>query len=280
MIVHKHPCLKPNVGDELNDWFWKEVLSESVLAARKTELLVGIGTLLNDQLPPASHYHVLGSGTGYGSDLDIRQDNITVHFVRGPKTAKRLGLDSSLAITDPGILVSKFRPQRQKQKIKVSFMPHVGIDARTDYRSVIEPLGWNYISPSDSEDSILSDIANSEVLITSAMHGAILADCYRVPWVPIVTSNEILSFKWEDWCESMDMSFVPHVVPDYWPQKKSSFITKCKQGLKRKLIRRELLRVAVQASPCLSDDKVFKEKSEQVVAAIAAFDQLIQTGNP
>ena len=76
-------------------------------------------------------------------------------------------------------------------------MPHVGIDSG-DYRELISELGWNYF-PSDNEYEVLSQIARSEKLITSAMHGAIFADSYRTPWFPVTTSEEILDFKWKDW---------------------------------------------------------------------------------
>jgi len=186
MQLYKHQCPKPNIGDELNDWFWLEVFGEKIENVRKNELLVGIGTVLSTELPDAVHYHVVGSGTGYGEPFEVNENNVTVHFVRGPLTAEKLGLDSDKAITDPAIMIAKLRPQRVKKDIPVAVMTHVGIDS-DEYRALVEHIGWTYISPSESEASILSKIARSEILITSAMHGAIMADSYRVPWVPIIT---------------------------------------------------------------------------------------------
>ena len=41
----------------------------------------------------------------------------------------------------------------------------------------------------------------------------IVADALRVPWIPLVTSPRILSFKWQDWCQSIELTYQPQFVP-------------------------------------------------------------------
>ena len=41
------------------------------------------------------------------------------------------------------------------------------------------------------------------------MHAAIVADTLRVPWVPLMTSSDINSFKWLDWTQSMRVPYQP-----------------------------------------------------------------------
>jgi succinoglycan biosynthesis protein ExoV len=41
------------------------------------------------------------------------------------------------------------------------------------------------------------------------MHGAIIADYFRTPWIPVKISRKILDFKWHDWCESIDVQYEP-----------------------------------------------------------------------
>jgi len=258
MKIYKHLCVRPNIGDEFNDWFWNEVFGPEIQDIHPDCLLVGIGTVLSNKLPKAKYYHVIGSGTGYGEPFDVHQKNVTVHFVRGPLTAEKLGLPKNLALTDPAILISEMRPQSHTNKIPVALMTHTGIDS-DDYRKLVEDMGWVYISPSDDEESILNKIANTDVLITSAMHGAIMADSYRTKWIPIITSNEILSFKWEDWCATMKLPFSPKAIPAYWVSD-GSLIANTKQWIKKRIIQKRLRDIYKNCSPTLSSDSIFNAK--------------------
>ncbi len=88
MDIYVHPCNKKNIGDELNYWFWPELMGDA-LHTHHESLLVGIGTVLNDNLPKDRDIHVMGSGAGYGELTHHRQWNI--HFVRGFLTASAIG---------------------------------------------------------------------------------------------------------------------------------------------------------------------------------------------
>ena len=55
----------------------------------------------------------------------------------------------------------------------------------------------------------MTAIAQTEVLLAEAMHGAIVADALRVPWIPLCTSARILNFKWLDWCASLNLDYRP-----------------------------------------------------------------------
>ena len=45
------------------------------------------------------------------------------------------------------------------------------------------------------------------------MHGAIVADTLRIPWVPVVCSPAIPPFKWIDWTRSLDLDYRPRGLP-------------------------------------------------------------------
>lgn len=262
MKIHKHVCPRPNIGDEINDWFWLETLGVDLDIKLVDTLLVGIGTVLSNKLPKGTVKHVLGSGTGYNNDGFTLDDEYVVHFVRGPLTAEKLKLPVSKWITDPAILISELRPFAAHRDIPISFMPHVGIDSE-EYRLLIENLGWNYISPSADENLVLSQISRSEKLITSAMHGAIFADSYRTPWFPVVTSDEILDFKWKDWTLSMNLTYSPVRLPAYWGNAKSTS-GKVKAFIKQRMIKRALNKIFKHENFILSSDNLFSSKVEDM----------------
>ncbi|PBD66433.1 hypothetical protein CK506_15050 [Klebsiella pneumoniae] len=44
------------------------------------------------------------------------------------------------------------------------------------------------------------------------MHAAIISDAMRVPWVPLITSGQINTFKWLDWTKTVNLPYMPIVL--------------------------------------------------------------------
>ena len=63
MKLHYFKAPNGNFGDDLNPWIWNR-LAPDLLDGDPATLFVGIGTLLNDQLPSARHTVVFGTGAG------------------------------------------------------------------------------------------------------------------------------------------------------------------------------------------------------------------------
>ena len=56
-------------------------------------------------------------------------------------------------------------------------------------------------------------IAAADKVIAESMHAAIIADAFRVPWVPVALSREVSPFKWVDWTSSVNVSYSPVCLP-------------------------------------------------------------------
>lgn len=204
-----------NFGDELNTWLWQQLIP-GVLDEDESIAFLGMGTLLNNlvaqRLPNAKHIVVFGSGVGYGDSLPIIDNNWTIYCVRGPLSAQALNLPPDLAITDPAILVRRLYKPSLKKVYKWAYMPHYvqSIQGGKSWEKVCQQLGFHYIDARWSIEKVMSEISQTEVLLTEAMHGAIVADALRVPWVCIHTSPSILEFKWQDWCQSINVEYQPY----------------------------------------------------------------------
>lgn len=89
-------------------------------------------------------------------------------------------------------------------------MPHWTSEFLFDWEKLCADIGINYISPALDVKQVIKQISETETLITEAMHGAIVADALRVPWIPVRAYNFINRFKWSDWCASIIVKYSPN----------------------------------------------------------------------
>ncbi len=204
-----------NFGDDLNLWLW-DLLLPGFRDVHPDVLLVGVGTVLNEVLlPKTGRKLVLGSGFGYGALPDMRDRTLwDIRCVRGPLTAEKVGVDASLGIIDPAVMVADMPEFASLLKThRRSFVPHWESAIAGLWPEVCATVGVNYIDPRGEAKAVIAEIARSELIIAESMHGAILADAFRVPWVAVSTSRNINSFKWNDWAGTLGVSYRPRHVP-------------------------------------------------------------------
>ncbi len=204
-----------NFGDQLNFWLWPKLLP-GFFDEDETTTFIGIGTLLNhllpERVPQAKRLIIFSTGVGYEQPLKQLDENWQIYCVRGQLSAKNLGISKDLAITDGAILTRRFYQPSFKKSYRFAYMPHIhhAVFAAEIWKSICEKIGFNYIDPRNSVDDILATISQTEVLLTEAMHGAIIADTLRIPWISMITSPRMLPFKWKDWCSSMGVKYSPY----------------------------------------------------------------------
>lgn len=219
MKLYYYSTVNPsrNFGDELNQWLWPRLLD--AFDDCPENIFIGIGTLMNDALPQwmrnARNVIFFSSGVGYGRTFRVRPDaNWRIYCVRGPLSARKLQLPPHLAITDGAALLKRyFAPCADQDKThRFSYIPHFRHGSPHIFQPICEQIGIHYIDPSGEVDDIILDILRSRVLISEAMHGAIIADALRVPWIPVRTNPNILPFKWLDWSRSINVPYTSEVI--------------------------------------------------------------------
>lgn len=204
MKLYYYKCPNGNFGDDINLWLWKRLFQKPLSQCLdENTLFIGIGTILDQQIPAIpSKKIVFGSGFGYGFKPRLT-DQWEIICVRGPLTATALGLPINYAITDGAVLVRELLPFNDIRGDFVSFVPHHRSALLGDWKSLCESIDIKYIDPRGSVEEIISTIRKSTLVLAEAMHAAIIADTYRIPWIPICTSSKILKFKWLDWTKSL-----------------------------------------------------------------------------
>ena len=281
MLLHYYKTL-PNFGDALNPWLWPQLLPGRFSppaadgAGDPDTLFLGIGTILQRSVPAAGRYIVFGSGAGYG-DLPSLDSRWEFHAVRGPFTAAALGLPAELAVTDAAYLLALVDLPSPQDGRAIGFMPHWRSLRRIPWHSICDLAGLRFINPLARVESVLGDIRGCDCVITEAMHGAIVADLLRVPWVPVRLGEHFLDFKWRDWLSAMETecTAIPLQAMDPWTEHRES------DGVRTRAARRAFNIVGYYArsapltfqlrqlrrrierglhTPSLSADRVFRER--------------------
>lgn len=194
-----------NFGDDMNAWFWDAMIPDRAALAPDVTL-IGIGTIISRRhLAGKLRAVIAGSGVGYGVADPLEPDRVDVAWVRGPRTAAALGLPPSAAITDPASAVVRLGLFEQRPKTgRRLFIPHrITAGLALDWARIGREIGLEVISPKLDAHAVIQAIADADLVVTESMHGAILADAFRTPWVAVAVSHHFNEFKWGDWAESV-----------------------------------------------------------------------------
>jgi succinoglycan biosynthesis protein ExoV len=284
---------EPNFGDELNTWLWPQLLP-GFFDDDPGILFLGIGSILGFPYSPDAKKVVFGAGyvPSYSDHApNLNGEDWAVFFVRGPRTARSLGLPESLGIGDAAILLRALDGQLQRQPRHIGFMPHWESMSRGNWRRACALAGIRLIDPTAPVGSILTDILGCERLITEAMHGAIVADTLRVPWVPVLPIHPIHRDKWLDWADALRLDFLRHRL---WPSSSAEVILATRErpllasvgaafgkGPFSRLSQPLLLYAAAQRlaalakeEPCLSADPHLESACEQILEKLRQFEAL------
>lgn len=199
-----------NVGDRLASYITARVSGVEVIPLfkempeefRGRRVLGGLGSFL-------SYYgdwplDVWGAGIepGYADRIarsySGRREQWRFFAVRGRLTKTIFALDHAVPIGDPAILMPRlYAPQPAPFSEKRYFM-HCDNDAVTLKDSEVEVLSTR-MDPFRAIDLIV----NSGFVFTEALHVAILAHAYHVPWAWILNKHLRGLVKWFDWFSSL-----------------------------------------------------------------------------
>lgn len=201
-----------NFGDALNPFIFNKMLPGFFSDDSEIDFF-GIGSIIGmDHALSGKERRKIIFSSGYGKYGSVPQlnDKYDIVCVRGPLTAKVLNLDPKKAVTDGAALLKFFDFPVYAKKYDYAYMPHWESEKKFDWKTLCERTGVHYISPMDNYENVLKEILETKVLLAEAMHGAIVADTLRIPWVPVKAYHYIVEFKWLDWATSMDVPYEPN----------------------------------------------------------------------
>jgi succinoglycan biosynthesis protein ExoV len=203
-----------NFGDDLNAALWP-VLAPDLFDEDPQTGFVGIGTIIGMPVGALRRLHVFSSGIGNDPVSNWQGKEVRYWCVRGPISARVLGLEPDAALTDGAILVpgTPGFPERATGDGATLVIPHFETIAHPGWDAVARLTGYEVLDPRDDPAPVVARIARARLVLTESLHGAILADAYGVPWLAFGTSRNFGATKFVDWRASLGESFTFTPVP-------------------------------------------------------------------
>jgi pyruvyltransferase len=192
-----------NFGDDLNPYIF-EYLSgrkpEHVKEDSNEDCYILIGSILNWS---KSNNICWGAGFAYDcGDIGLKGK---IELVRGP-FSRKVVLNNGLGCQDeyfgdPAILISQFYKPRIDKKYKLGILPHI-----VDYdRVIVNNPDIIKINLKQNYKTIINQILSCEKVISSSLHGLIVADAYEIPSAWVEFSDNVIGggFKFLDYYKSI-----------------------------------------------------------------------------
>lgn len=257
-----------NFGDLLNAWLWKRLIPD-ILDKEDDAALIGLGTVLNDKLyqrlpSGVQKLVIFSSGVGYEKIPKV-DSRWKIYCLRGPMSAKVLGVSKEMAVTDGAALIRKLYDRAHQKMYRFAYMPHFRHGNPDIWKEICQDHSFGFVDPRWGVEKVLDTISRTEVLISECLHGAIVADALRVPWVPVSTSPNILSFKWQDWCLSVGLEYQPRYIyclcSLFKPISMRKFVS---HWIDKKHIAMQLSRIVKTSHAFLSDEQRIRKLTNEL----------------
>lgn len=153
-------------------------------------------------------------GTG-GDKMKYDFPNATIYAVRGELTLLNFPEEkrSKIALGDPGLLMPLVYPEPIKKKYRLGIIPHF-VDNEEEFILLWKDKFGNeaeIINVLDSPKSVIRKIKQCEHIVSSSLHGLIIADAYHIPTLRFVNRRTMpghfYDYKFEDYASSLNCMY-------------------------------------------------------------------------
>lgn len=178
-----------NFGDELGAIVLRKLgYKVRRVAFAKADVLL-TGTMLDPAETKNPNATIIGTGSGH---THKSVHNFTVLAVRGHLSARNLGIKKSVPLGDLGLLASRIWP-KQPARYNIGVVRHYVDKDKYPYADII-------IDATEDAETVIKKISSCRVILSSSLHGLIVADSYGIPNMRIARDDVISgNWKWLDY---------------------------------------------------------------------------------
>ena len=172
-----------NVGDNLNHFLLSRMSADRLVFTAiesPQQKLIAIGSILN-----WCNEHCVAWGPGLASATDCVNPAAKVLAVRGPRSRRRAmecGLQVPEVFGDPALLLPLvYRPQLPPSGLPALIPHYVDQDAVFHRYADAASDNWRVIDVLGGVETVIDQIAAASCVVSSSLHGIIIAHTYGVP---------------------------------------------------------------------------------------------------
>ena len=204
-----------NFGDCLTPDILKYYgMTPAYISSNEEADIILAGTILQ-WVKPSFNGYIVGTGGDRGKIPSFPYAKIKA--VRGKYTRDCLNLSSDVLLGDPGLLMSYIYSSHVEQIYELGIILHFVDKDKYLFDNIKKRGGVLFINVLDSPKHVVSKIKKCKHIVSSSLHGLIIADAYHIPNAWILNRNTMPTHfyeeKFEYYYSSLDIIDVtPNVI--------------------------------------------------------------------
>lgn len=155
-------------------------------------------------------------GAGLIKDMTCHFNNAKIWIIRGKLSRERINASKYAVLGDPGLLSSKLFKKKQRRHYTLGIVPHYvdNNDARIFMIKKRYKREVLVIDVKRKPSAIFKDINKCDCILSSSLHGIIVADSFNIPNAWIYLSDKVIGkgFKFRDYFSTFGITPPPHYL--------------------------------------------------------------------
>lgn len=197
---------KLNFGDEITPAIIERMFGRrTIWSAPEQCEMTGAGSIIEILLASKGQNKPIIWGSGFikkGSST-ISANEFNVLALRGNSSLARASnrSEAEIALGDPGLLADCLLKSVPQKKYRLGVVPHYVDTGSPIIKELAAQSGVKIIDVLDSPGKVVNDIASCEAVVSSSLHGLIVADSVGTPNAHLKLSDELTGglYKFQDY---------------------------------------------------------------------------------